>query len=131
MPILDERTLMSDKQAITATAVSTNDIDLGADGDIGKGTPVPILVQVDADFDNLTSLQFDLETDTDPAFGTAVVIATSGAVPLASLVAGYKPPFRFLPQGVRRYLRMNYTVVGTAPTTGTVTAGLSMGQQEN
>ena len=31
----------------------------------------------------------------------------------------------------QRYVRLNYTLVGTAPTTGKVTAGIVAGHQEN
>ena len=63
--ILSAQQLFSDDQAITATAVSTNVIDLGVAGtpygavaalnqDVGKGAGVPVLIQVTEDFDNLT-----------------------------------------------------------------------------
>ena len=55
--ILSAQQIFSDDQAVTATAISTNVIDLGAPGtpydaaaalnqDIGKGCPIPVLVQL-------------------------------------------------------------------------------------
>ncbi len=38
----------------------------------------------------------------------------------------------YVPRGTNlRYVRLNYTLVGTAPTTGKVTAGIVAGHQEN
>jgi hypothetical protein len=59
--IFDMQTLLSDAQAITATAASTNIIDLGPINagfarDIGKGRHIPLRVQVVEAFNNLTSL---------------------------------------------------------------------------
>lgn len=132
--ILDERVLLSDQQAITATANSTNVIDLQALGitydqvqlqrKLGKGQMIPFLVQVTEDFDNLTDLEFIFQTDDDEAFGSATDVL-SIVVPLASLVAGYILPMDKLPREIReRYFRMRYVVNGVAPTAGKVTAGI-------
>lgn len=128
--ILDETVLLSDDQAITATANSTNTIDLGADRDIGKGVPVPLLVQVTEDFDNLTSLTIAVQTDDNDSFSSATTLATTGAIPLASLVAGYQAPLDFVPRGTERYVRLAYTVTGVAPTAGKVTAGIVLDHQQ-
>ena len=81
-------------------------------------------------FNNLTSLDIAIQTDSDSAFGTAKTLATV-TVPLADLKAGYQLPVITLPQGCKRYLRLSYTVTGTAPTTGKVTAGIVAGVQTN
>lgn len=137
--ILSKESLFSDGQAVTATALSTNVMDLGAAGtphgasaplnhDVGKGTPVPLLVQVTEDFNTLTSLTIAIETGAAATLGTVVA---SFSVPLADLKAGYRIPYEILPKGLGRYLGLRYTVVGTAPTTGKITAGLTMGVQNN
>lgn len=138
--IFSAQQLFSDDQAITATADSTNVIDLGVPGtpfdaaaplnqDIGKGNKVPILIQVTEDFDNLTSLEFKISTGATTALGTTVI---SKVVVLADLVAGYQFPVDVLPNEItERYLGIEYVVVGTTPTAGTVTAGITMGNQTN
>lgn len=138
--ILSAQQLLSDQQAITATVVSENVIDLGEAGtpydavaalnqDVGKGNPVCFLAQVTEDFDNLTSLEVTIETGATTALGTAVASST---VALADLVAGKQFPIQFLPNEINeRYLGVRYTVVGTAPTTGKMTTGITMGNQTN
>jgi hypothetical protein len=142
--IMDRTLLFSDKQAITATAASTNIVDLGATGtvygaaspvarDIGPGTDIPLFVGVVESFNNLTSLSVAIQTDDNVGFSTPTTIWTGPAYVLADLAAGkkYLLPDR-LPIGVNeRYVRLNYTVVGTAPTTGRITAGVTMGNQTN
>ncbi|MEW8064821.1 MAG: Bbp16 family capsid cement protein [Candidatus Thiodiazotropha endolucinida] len=136
--IYSEQQLFSDHQAITATARSTNVIDLGAPGtppggvaplaqDIGKGTPIPIRAQVTEAFNNLTSLTIALEVGATDALGTVVASETIAA---ADLVAGKYTNMQFLPAGVNaRYLGMRYTVNGTNPTQGQIHAGITMGNQ--
>jgi hypothetical protein len=132
--------LFSDDQAITASADSTNVIDLGAPGtahgakaafhqDIGKGAKVPLLVQVTADFDNLTNLEIILSTGATTALGTAIASQT---ILLADLVAGKQINLDYLPNGIiERYLGIEYVVTGSAPSAGTIMAGITMGNQTN
>ena len=140
--IFSKEQLLSDKQAITASAASTNYIDLGATGtpykaalalvrDIGKGQPVPFEAMVTEAFNTLTSLTIALEVDDNTSFGSATIV-DSVSVLLADLAVGYNLPHLYLPVGVNeRYVRMNYTVVGTDPTTGKILSGISMGRQTN
>lgn len=127
--ILDKEALFSDDQAITATAVSTNVVDLGASRDIGKGTPVPLLIQVTEDFATLTDLTATVETSDSEDFSSSDTLATSGAIAAADLLAGYQFPVQYMPIGVKRYVRINYTVGGTNATAGTVTAGIVASHQ--
>ena len=128
--ILSQQLLFSDDQAITATAISTNVVDLGLPGtpygavapinqDVGKGTAVPILIQVTEPFNNLTSIDVAIEVGATASLGTVLVTET---ILLADLVAGKQTFTKVLPNGVdQRYLGVRYTVTGTAPTTGKVT----------
>jgi len=124
--VLDKQNLFSEDQAVTTTAVSTNVIDLGTDG---SEVPTPnnkdaeILAQVTADFAGGTSVALSLYTDSDVAFGSATLMFTTAAVVTADLVAGYKFKVPHLPEGVERYVRVTYTVVGTH-SAGTITSGL-------
>lgn len=139
--ILSAQQLFSDDQAITATALSTNVIDLGVrgtpydaaaalTGDVGKGNPVPILIQVTDDFATLTSLTVTIETG-DVAATLGKVLATE-TILVADLKAGKQTFVQFLPNGVTgRYLGVRYTVNGTNASAGKITAGISMGNQTN
>ena len=122
--ILDKETMMSEDQAVTATAASTNVIDLGL-GDIGLSQDqAPYLyVKVGTAFNNLTSLTIALQTATDAAFTTPITVL-SNVVALAALTLNSEQIRAQVPAGCKRYVRMYYTVTGTAPTTGKITAGL-------
>mgnify|MGYP003572050078 CR=1 FL=1 len=132
--------IFSDDQAITASTDSTNVIDLGVAGtpygaaaplnqDVGKGSKVPLLVQVTEAFDNLTSLEIKVSTGSTNALGTTIVSQT---ILLADLVVGKQISIDVLPNGItERYLGIEYVVTGTAPTTGKITAGITMGNQTN
>lgn len=128
--LLDQQALFSAAQAITATAASTNVIDTGSNKDVGKYGDIPLLIQVVEGFNNLTSLTVTVQTDDNSAFSSAADML-SMTIPLASLVLGYKSPVITLPMKMKRYIRLNYTVTGTAPTTGKVTAGITGGVQTN
>lgn len=130
--IMDASLLFSDKQAVTATAVSTNVVDLGVNGrDVGPGTAIPLSISVVENFNNLTSLTISVETDDNVGFASAKTVFTSPAIALAQLNAAKG---KLLPQMIpvgtdERYVRLRYTVAGTAPTLGKITAGVSMGNQ--
>lgn len=140
--IFDNSLLLSDQQAITADAASTNVIDLGATGtpygwstalvrDVGNGEEIELAVSVTQTFNNLTNLVVSVQTSPDNSTWTS--IETGATVALASLVAGYqfKVPCCF-PEGTNvRYVRLYYDITGTAPTTGKITAGPVLGRQTN
>lgn len=142
--IMDRTLLFSDQQAITADAGSTNVVDLGAPGtvygaaaalvrDIGIGTDIPIVVTVTQSFNNLTSMQILVQTDDNAAFSSPTTIASSATFTLAQLATGakYLTPTR-IPVGTNeRFVRLFYDITGTAPTTGKITAGVTMGNQTN
>lgn len=126
--ILDEQALFSKEQAITASAASTNVIKVN--GDIGKGEPVEILAQVVAAFATCTSVKVGVQTSTTENFSTPITLAETGAIAVADLVAGYVFPLKFLPKGIKKYLRLYYTVAGSNATTGKITAGIVDGSNE-
>jgi hypothetical protein len=140
--ILDNTNIYSDSQAITATAASTNIIDIGAAGtafghaaavsrDIGKASEIPLYMSVTQAFNNLTSLKVSFQSDDDPAFGTANNVVAERTYALAELTLGARLPFPAeIPEGTGgRYTRLNYTVTGTAPTTGKLFAGVVAARQ--
>lgn len=138
--ILSAQQLFSDDQAITASADSTNVIDLGVAGtpygaaaalndDVGKGNKIPILIQVTEAFNNLTSLTINISTGAATTLGTTIASQT---IALANLVVGKQINIDVLPEGItERYLGIEYVVTGSAPSTGKITAGITMGNQTN
>ena len=142
--ILDTQSMFSDDQAITATAASTNIIDLGATGTVvgsssalkrylGQSEPIEILVQwtATAVSGGSSTVTVDLETDDNSGFSSATTLATTGAVVKATLVQGHRMSIKFMPEKTERYIRLNYTVATANLTAGTVTAGLVIGTQTN
>jgi len=135
--ILDKNLILSELQAVTATAISENVIDLGVNGvvpyeaaaaamNLGAGNEIPLLLMVNEDFATLTSLTVTLETSAAADLSTPTVLYTSGAIPVATLKAGYKLPIRWLPDApLLRYLGVRYTVTGTTATAGKVSAALA------
>lgn len=143
--IFDRTEQFSDRQPITATTASTNVWDTGAPGtsyghaasmrrDMGKGEEVPIAIRVVESFNNLTSLSVAYQVADDAGFTqNATTVLTGGPYTLAQLQAG---AFHILPDEIpigadRRYHRLLYTVTGTAPTLGRITAGVTAGNQTN
>lgn len=136
--ILDSNLILSEDQAITATAISENVIQLPSAGtvpgeaaaiarNLGAGNEIPMLIQVTEAFDNLTSLTITLETSAAAGLTSPTVLASSGAIALADLVAGYRPSFtRVFPDGgLLDYVGMRYTVTGTSPAAGKITAAMA------
>lgn len=124
-------------QAITATAPSTNVLDLGVARDIGAGGAPDLMVNIEVTqaFNNLTSLQVSVQGSSDNATWNDIVM--SGAMLLANLVAGARilrinfPAWGLNQTGKPpRYIRFNYTVVGTAPTTGLIVGYISGGNDQ-
>jgi hypothetical protein len=123
--ILDRQVLLSNSQSVVASDASTDIIDLGSSRDVGAGEECSVLVQVVETFDALTSLTCALQTSSTEAFSVPVQL-TAATLPLASLTAGAKFSIGPVPGGVLRYLRLYYTVTGSSPTVGKLTAGVGV-----
>lgn len=127
MTILDKQLQYSDKQAITATAVSTNVVDAGATKnpaigrDLGAGTPLYLFLNVSQTFTaaGAATLQATLQDSADNA--TFADVASLGPFTLAQLTAG-KGFWVGFPIPTRRYTRVNYTVATGPMTAGVVSA---------
>lgn len=133
---------------------STNVIDLGAVGtiplpplkgtepsaiqDIGRGPEVKCLIVVNTTFTSggAATLQAILSagtgTDGTDINAGEVTLFDSGAIALATLVAGYRFKFRsFVPGTKLRYLQVRYVIATAAMTAGAITAGIIDGDQTN
>lgn len=136
--ILDNQTLLSDAQAITVTAASTNTIDLGpiAAGiirDIGKGIKIPLLIQVVEAFAaaGAATLVFELQVDDNSSFSSPKSVATTAAIGKAALVPGYQINLDYVPRGTdEKFMRLSYTVATGPMTAGKVTAGVLLGGRQ-
>lgn len=123
--LIDDKLLVSRDQAITATANSTDVIDLGVAGRAG-GNGIDVFAHVTQGFNNLTSLAIAVQSSVDSAFTTPIPHQTlSRTLASGGLAAGQKIDLGELLEGCNRYVRFVYTVTGTAPTLGTITAGLA------
>lgn len=121
---LDSQAIFSDAQAITANCASTNVVQMAAGQlkEVAFGKPIPLLIQVVEEFNNLTSLKVGVQTcATDNGTWTTLEEATLN---LADLKEGKKFPIVNVPAGNKGFMRLYYTIVGTAPTTGKITAGI-------
>lgn len=120
-------------QAVTATAASTDIIDLGATRDLGNGEPLELVVLVTetATSGGSSTVTIDLQTDDNSSFSSAATLASSGAIAKASITAGTEL-FRIkVPLNVERYLRLYYTVATADLTAGKFTAFLAHDRQAN
>jgi hypothetical protein len=128
---IDSLLLFSDAQALTATAASTNVIDLSQDRDIGVGEPMSVVLVLDVGADATTgdeTYSVAIQTDDADTFGSASTLGTFTITRGTAAGTLFEFP---LPDTNERYLRLNYTLGGTTPTV-TVTAFLqpkSMVQQ--
>ena len=130
MTLYDAQETFSEGQAVTASAASDNIVKVGP-GDFGQGNKNDIDVIVTEAFDNLTSLQVSLQTDSDEAFSSPTTLYSTDAIPLADLAVGYKFKMAGFPPGCEEYVRLYYTVDGTAPTVGQVDAAPTPWSQES
>jgi hypothetical protein len=124
--LFDREALLSDGQAVTVTANSTNAYDAGAARDLLAGEALTLVVQVSTAFTaaGAATLTVALETDDNVSFSSATTLFTSPAIPVAALTAGARPVQIRVPRGAERYLRLVYTVATGPMLTGAVIAGL-------
>jgi hypothetical protein len=110
-----------DSPASTGSTASTNVIDLGVARDIGGAVTdqLMLLCEVVTAFISGGSATLQVQFQTSPDNSAWSTLAQSDAIPVASLVQGYKFLPNEVPGGTSRYLRLNY-VVGTAAMTGGV-----------
>lgn len=138
--ILDTQLIFAEAQAVTATAISENVVRIPNAGivpyegvalarNLGPGMHIPLLIQVVETFATLTSLTITLETADNAALSTnAEVLYSTGAIPAADLVAGWRAPVRVMPDfTLRDFLGLRFTVAGSNATAGQITAAITAG----
>lgn len=131
--ILDAQNRFSNAQAVTATAASTDLIDLVAAGiDFGIGEPLYFLVNVDVamtDSGSDSTITVTTEIDTAANFPSATTAQTIGVFAATSaigarLLAGVQPLLH-----VERFLRLKYTVANGNLSAGSFSAYILTGPQ--
>ncbi len=133
--ILDKLLMFSEKQAITASAASTDVIDLGPiDGtrrDIGVGYPLEFWATVDTTATAAGDATLNVQLQTSPDNSTWTTIYDSGALALSALTAGKRLFSAKVPAGVQKYLRVNYSVATGPLTAGAFTSGINLDVDNN
>lgn len=133
--ILDKLLMFSEAQAVTASAASTDVIDLspidGTRRDIGVGYPLEFWANVNTTATAAGAATLNVQLQTSPDNSTWTTLYDSGTLALAALTAGKRLFSAKVPAGVQRYLRVNY-VVGTGPlTAGAFTSGINLDVDNN
>ena len=123
----DALNLFSDAQALTATADSTNVIDLGVDRNVGQGEPLAVVIQTDVAADFTTEDEdytVQIETDSVEAMSSARIIQSRNFVlAIAAEIAAGTKIVMALGHDNERYIQLSFVLAGTTPT-WTVTAYL-------
>lgn len=117
--IIDKALQVSDAQAVTSSAASTDVIDTGvANRAIGDSTSLAAVITVDETVtaSGSATVTFSLQDSADNSSFADVV--ASAAIGKAALPAGTQAAVFKLPPNLRRYVRVYYTVA-----TGPLTAG--------
>lgn len=124
--ITDSLLRVSEDQALTSTAVSTNTVDLSVARDMGEGTTLYMNFAVTEALANGTSVTFEVITSASANLGTPTVIGSSAAIVTASLTLGKNIVVTLNPDIAgkgQRYLGARYTIAGTF-NAGKVTADI-------
>ncbi|OUO57026.1 Bbp16 family capsid cement protein [Candidatus Avelusimicrobium gallicola] len=109
--LLDQNAMMSDKQAVAATAASENILDLGAASNAVPGALFAVC-RTDEAFSGVTQVKVSLQTDDTADFSAAQeLMAVTFA--LADLQSVKNLFAVVLPNGAKRFLRAYYTVSGS------------------
>ena len=127
--ILDKENRFADGQVVTATAISTNVIDLIKSGlNLGAGEEMLIQAAVKAamtDTGSDSTVTVELVTDSADTMGSPVVVQTIGTFPALSAI-GTKLTAKLQPSNAyERYIAVRFTVTGGNLTTGTFDAYLA------
>lgn len=118
---------LSSAQAVTASAVSTNTIDLGTSRDLGGGRQLYAVFDVDvaATAVGAATVNFEVISSAAANLGSPTILAQTGPIAKTELTINRRPIVVPIPESIllaqpigQRYLGVNYTVA-----TGPLTAG--------
>lgn len=133
--ILDANLRVSAAQAVTATAVSTNTIDLSVARDIGAGEDLSVFISVDeaATAAGAATVDFQVITSAAAALSSPTIIGSSSPIAKTELTLGRKPIEIKIPRAAllaqplgQRYLGLQYTVATGPLTAGKFTADIGV-----
>lgn len=130
--LLDAQNQFAKDQVVTATAASTNVIDLGIGRSLGSGEPLYLVVDVTesmTDASSNSTVTPSLRTDDNAAMSSATVIRTLETIP-ALTAAGYRRIYAIEPRTLERYIDINWTVANGDLSTGKFSAYLVQGVQD-
>jgi hypothetical protein len=134
---LDRQNRVSNAQAVTATAVSTDTIDLGIARDIGVKESLKWVVTVDESFATATSVEIQAVSSANADLSSHNVLMSTGAIVIAQLTAGRHPIVIDMPRSLattlpvgQRYIGLRYVVAGSNATAGKFTAALVLDAQD-
>lgn len=132
--LIDGSLLFADKKELGTTSNTATDSDVikvsSSSRDLGVGTDVPIVIMISemtvAETATALTASVSVSDSTTASSGTWQVIATSGAVPIAGIEAGYvfginKVPF----YADKPYMKVSITPAGTAKATTKFTAAIA------
>jgi hypothetical protein len=136
--ILDSLLELSDAQAVTATAISSNVVDLGpvtdnVTRDIGTGADFYLVLSVDTAFATSTSAVLTAALVSDSTVNLATSPTTHAtpiaALATASLAAGAQFVVKLPPGSYEQYVGIQYTVGVGSFTAGKINAFLTTDAQ--
>ena len=127
--ILDKELQFSSAQAVTATAVSTNVVDLNTAGiDIGTGENLFIHTKIDVamtDAGSDSTITVELVTDDNSSMSTPVLVQTLGVFAAVSGITTKPIVQRIQPSALfERYIAIRYTATGGSLTTGSFSSSI-------
>lgn len=136
--ILDAENMFSNAQAVTVTAASANQIDLGprshAMNSQGQEEDMEILLTVNTTFTaaGAATMTVDIRSSQASNMSSPVIHDSSGALAIADLVAGTQLRWRpRVPINAGRYIDLNYTIATGPMTAGAITASVVASRQTN
>lgn len=126
----DAALVLSNEQAVTASAASTNILDEGVA--VNTGYPMIAETRVNVAMAGSGTLTVEIQASDTTSFSNKVILGNSGSVAAADLTAGkaIRVPLAFNPKRKYRYIRAYYTA-SSAFTSGKLTTVIQPAVQTN